>query len=68
MSAHLKKLLKWVIIILIIIGLGYVGFKVYHFTIDRISQKVGSEIVKEASKEIIGIAKPVKLPEKIFGK
>lgn len=58
-----KKLLKWIIIIFMLIGIGYAGFKVYHLAVDHITKKIG----KEVSKGIIDTVNPFKLPEKIFG-
>jgi hypothetical protein len=68
MSIRLKKLLKWSLIILIIIGIGYVGFKVYHIAVEHFTQKVGEGVAQGVSQGIGDTLNPLKLPGKIFGK
>ena len=58
----LKKFSSWLIIGLILLFIGFIGYRVY----DAIVENVTRRIRKEVSKEIIDTINPLKWPGKIF--
>jgi predicted negative regulator of RcsB-dependent stress response len=58
-----KKILNWLIIILVIILIGYVGYRIYDAAVENAAKRVRAEV----SKGIADTINPLKWPGKIFG-
>lgn len=58
-----KKIINWLIIILIVFLIGYIGYRVYDAAVENFIKRVRQEV----SKEVIGTINPLKWPGKIFG-
>jgi len=59
-----KKILNWLIIILIVILIGYIGYRVYDAAVENAAKRVRAEV----SKGIADTINPFKWPGKIFGR
>jgi len=63
-SKFFKKIINWLIIILIVFLIGYIGYRVYNAAVENFIQRVRQEV----SKEVVGTFNPLKWPGKIFGR
>lgn len=63
MKPRAKRLLKWIFILSILAGAGYLGYYAYEYAVDAVVMRIKRDI----KDKVFGVINPLRWPKKFLG-